>query len=211
MLTCFIQFHTVWSVVSWHLVFLSSSTLYSVCVATTCLCRCSPRLWRCLGRRRRPRRWVAWGRVGKGSVANIHLLVSNMAFSWPWSCLTSQLEPRNREFGFLSRTSRPLSCCVKLDFCSAVLDIKGILKNQMPFPSAGCLLWLLILQVENLSGKNCHISRVLYTVFYSYLPFNLMLIYIEEITLFGITFTIIKPGYPQYCKLRHFFNNLNCM
>lgn len=165
MITCFIQFHTVWSVVSWHLVFLSSSTLYSVCVATTCLCRCSPRLWRCLGRRRRPRRWVAWGRVGKGSVANIHLLVSNVAFSWPWRCLTSQPEPRNREFGFLSRTSRPPSCCGKLDFCSAVLDIKGILKNKIPFTSAGCLLSLLILQVENLRGRNGLFSYTQSTVY----------------------------------------------
>lgn len=35
-----------------------SSTSYSVCVATTCLCRCSLRPWRCPGERRRPQRWV---------------------------------------------------------------------------------------------------------------------------------------------------------
>lgn len=54
----FTVLHTVPSAVSWHLLFLSRSTSYSVCVATTCLCRCSARLWRCPDPRRRPQRWV---------------------------------------------------------------------------------------------------------------------------------------------------------
>lgn len=34
------------------------SILYSVCVETTCLCRCSPMPWRCPGQKRRPLWWV---------------------------------------------------------------------------------------------------------------------------------------------------------
>lgn len=137
--TAFYYLHTVPSAVSWHLLFLSRSTSYSVCVATTCLCRCSARLWRCPDPRRRPQRWVktfiiAWG-VEERVEGDIH---SSVSFKLkPGGCKEQLVYVHN----FIEISS----CFINLHSFSAALDIKWIFKL---FLKISLWRWLLILQVE---------------------------------------------------------------